>query len=95
MQLGFKNAIMPWSVFKGIKNELKELELDPLYFYVTKYFMDNHSEEEEVCEYIFTTQEYKELIKHFLESCQELKEEDGFKINENNEPEFDGFIIID
>ena len=95
LKLGFNEGLMPWSVFKGMKNDLKSLKLDTLYFYITKYFMDTQSENEEICEYIFTTKEYKDIIKHFLDNSEDYGKDSGIKINEMNETEFDGFVLID
>lgn len=95
LKIDFKNGKFPWSTFKGIKEEFKNLEKDSLYFYVTKYFLDNHADDDEVSNYVFTNKEYKDLIKYFLDHCEEFKEDSGFKINEKNEPEFEGFVIIE
>lgn len=94
MKLDFKSGLLPWSVFKALKNQLKEESKDELYFYVTKYFMDNMADDEEICNYVFTNKEYKELIKYFLNHCDELKEGGTFSINDKNEAEFEGFVIV-
>ena len=62
---GFSTGKIPWSVFKGVKNELRKEENKELYFFVTKYFFDNYESNEEVSSYVFTVQEYKDLIKYF------------------------------
>ena len=95
LKINFENENLPWSVFKGIKDELKRLEKENLYFYVTKYFLDNFSEKEELCDYVFTSKEYKSLVKHFLDNCEKLKEDEGLIINDKNEAEFEGFVIIE
>lgn len=64
-KLGFTNGLLPWSVFKGLKDEFKATKTDNLYFYITKYFLDQ-VEDEEVSKYVFTVQEYKDLVKYFL-----------------------------
>lgn len=95
LKLDFINGKLPWSVFKGIKDELKRLDKENLYFYITKYFLDNFGEKEEICDYVFTVKEYKSLVKYFLDNCEKLKDDDGLIINERNEAEFEGFVILE
>jgi len=93
-KLDFKNKMLPWSVFKGIKDAFKSLESNKLYLYVTKYFLDNFDSDEELCNAMFTSAEYKSLVKHLMNSNEDLSLDDGLTLNSNNEAEFDGFIIL-
>jgi len=90
---GFSAGKIPWSVYKGVKDELHHTENKDLYFFVTKYFFDNYEDQEEVCSYVFTIPEYKELIKYFLSNKEDLND-DLIEMNENNEAEYDGFLIV-
>lgn len=92
--MNFKEGMVPWSTYKGIKDELNRLNQTNLYFYVTKYFMDNY-DEDDICNYIFTVKEYKDLIKHFMNECNTFKEDDAYQINENNEAEYEGFLLVE
>jgi len=94
LKFDFKNHQLPWSVYKGFKDEVKQMEDQSLYLFITKYFMDSFSEDEQLCEYCFTTQEYKDLIKHFLSSNDVVTEKE-YEINDNNEAEYLGFVVIE
>jgi len=90
---GFTTGKIPWSVFKCLKDELKKEESQDLYFFVTKYFFDHYDSNEEVCNYIFSIPEYKELIKYFLANNSDLQDS-KIEMNSQNEAEYDGFVIV-
>jgi hypothetical protein len=92
-KLGFKNGLIPWSICKALKDELSQNEDQSLYLYVTKHIIDSYGENEEVCSYVFSVKEYRDLIKHFLDNSAEVTG-GKYEMNEANEPEFDGFVIV-
>jgi len=90
---GFATGNIPWSVFKELKNQLNSDVTQELYFFITKYFLDNHGEEEEICSFSFTVKEYKDLIKFFLSTKEDLLDE-NIVVNKNSELEFLDFILL-
>lgn len=90
---GFAKEKLPWSLFKLIKEKLYNAEDNSLYYFVTKYFFDHFDEKDEVANFVFTIEEYKELVKEFLSNKEELNEA-PIEMNSDDEPEYDGFIIV-
>lgn len=95
LKIDFKKGKFPWSVFKCMKDAFKQLPDKNLYFFLTRHFMENFDESEEVSEYCFSKTEYKELVKYFLNSAEVDEYDKDYRINEKNEEEYLGFVIID